>query len=134
MVLMEVMMIMFFFKFYLNLAYHVRFTPKSSKNFLLNPQLFSCNLCTSIALTSIHCKIGNLLLVNSMLNLTSHGGTISYKVILNGYLPRRIVGSVSRLFPPILVHGSRPSCSGYHKLSRHVIGPLDLVLKINDNT
>ncbi|KAL4202031.1 hypothetical protein AMTRI_Chr02g218950 [Amborella trichopoda] len=94
MVLTEVMMMMCFFKSYLNLGYQVRFTPKSSRYFLLSFQLvtvkrgFGCNLCTDMALSSIHCKIGNLLLADSMLNLTSHRGEISSKVILNGYLQR----------------------------------------------
>ncbi|KAL4194861.1 hypothetical protein AMTRI_Chr05g70600 [Amborella trichopoda] len=128
--LTEVMMMMlFFFEFYL--GYHIRLTTKTYAK--AEKRGFGYNLCTSIALSSIHCKNGIPLLADSMLNLTSHKGEIPYKVILNGYLRGRMIRSDSRLFPPMLVHGSRPSCSEYHKLSKNKIGPCEVVQKINDN-
>ncbi|KAL4188371.1 hypothetical protein AMTRI_Chr08g159740 [Amborella trichopoda] len=93
MMLMEVMIMMFFFEFYLNLGCPTRYTPKRSSmetakhiHAKAGKCGFDCNLCTGIALSSMHCRIDNLLSVDSMLNLTSHRGKISYKIILNGYL------------------------------------------------
>ncbi|KAL4193942.1 hypothetical protein AMTRI_Chr05g56730 [Amborella trichopoda] len=115
MVLTAVMMtVLLFFEFYMNLRYHVRSTPKSSRNSKLWVFIFPTSKWC-VALSSIHCKIGNLLSVDSILNLTSHRSETSYTVILNGYLRGCIIRSNSRLFPPMLVHGSRPNCYEYHK-------------------
>ncbi|KAL4201345.1 hypothetical protein AMTRI_Chr02g215590 [Amborella trichopoda] len=96
MVLKEVMiMMLFFFEFYLNLGYHVKFKPKTVKQAHAKAMKcgFGCNFCIGIAISSIHCKLGNLLLADSTLNLTSHRGEISTKVSLNGYLRGHIIRS-----------------------------------------
>ncbi|KAL4179757.1 hypothetical protein AMTRI_Chr13g88870 [Amborella trichopoda] len=123
MVLTEIMILMLFFlEFYLNLGPMLK---------LLNVGL--AVIFAPTALSSIHCKIGNLLLATSMLKHRSQRGEISYKVILNGYLRGRMIRSDSRLFPPMLAHGSKPSSFEYHKLSQHKIGPCEVVQKINNN-
>ncbi|KAL4195148.1 hypothetical protein AMTRI_Chr05g63110 [Amborella trichopoda] len=84
MVLMDMMMMLFFLEFYLNLGCHMTYTPKSSRYFPLKTQL----------------------------------SEVSYAVMLNWYLRGQTIRSDSRILPPVLVHGSRPSCSKYHKLSQ----------------
>ncbi|KAL4202021.1 hypothetical protein AMTRI_Chr02g218890 [Amborella trichopoda] len=122
MVLTELMMMtLFLLEFYLNLGYQVRYTPKSLK--LFSPKLSAGEFNIGKKRFQSHCKIANLLLVDSMINLTSQRGEISYKIILKGYVRGSITRSDSRLFPPMLVHGSRPSCFEHQKLSHLKIGP-----------
>ncbi|KAL4186926.1 hypothetical protein AMTRI_Chr09g16280 [Amborella trichopoda] len=111
---------LFFLEFYLNLGCHMIHILKKSMETAKYTHAkvlkhgFGCNLCTGIAFSSVHYKVGNLLSAHSMIYLKSHRGEIFYKVILNGYLYGRRIRSDSRLFPPTLVHGSRASCFEYH--------------------